>query len=75
MISRWLRRRAESRRIRVAGSATCLPVAWGVNLHVGGFDRKPHLAARVEGQLRDRCGRDVGQGGWLTVELEPDPVG
>lgn len=33
------------------------------------------MAARVEGQLGDRGGRDVHQGGWQAVEIEPDAVG
>src|SRR5215469_8587810 len=47
----------------------------GVDLQFGGFDGKPYLAARAEREFCYRRGCDVYQSGWLSVEVEPDPVG
>ena len=47
----------------------------GVNLKVGGLDREPYLAARVQRQLCDCCRCDVYHGLWLSVEVQPDAVG
>jgi hypothetical protein len=52
-----------------------LPVSGRVDLEVGGFGCEPHLAAGVELEFCycRRC--DVYQGRWLSLEVEPDPVG
>src|SRR5215813_10752366 len=69
---------AEEALARAAGR---LPVGSGrlavgarVNLELGGFDREPYLAAGAERQLCDGRGCDVHQGGWLSFEVDPDPV-
>src|SRR5215470_8253326 len=69
---------AEEALARAAGR---LPVGSGrlavgarVNLELGGFDREPYLAAGAERQLCDGRGCDVYQGGWLSFEVDPDPV-
>src|SRR5262249_55939732 len=69
---------AEEALARAAGR---LPVGSGrlavgarVNLELGGFDREPYLAAGAERQLCDGRWCDVYQGGWLSFEVDPDPV-
>ena len=52
-----------------------LAVGAGADLQFGGFDGKPYLAAGAERKFCYCCGCDVYQGGWLSVEVEPDPVG
>src|SRR5216683_5967873 len=47
----------------------------GVDLQLGGFDREPYLSAAAEREFCYRRGRDVYQGGWLPLQIEPDPVG
>ena len=46
-----------------------------VDLQVCGFDREPDSAAGAEGEVGDRCGGDVDEGGRPAVEVEPDAVG
>src|ERR1700722_8694054 len=54
--------------------SVCLEVGWEVDLQVGCFGGEPNLATRAERKLCYCRGCDVYQGGWLSLEVEPDPV-
>jgi hypothetical protein len=50
-------------------------VVAGVDLEIRGFDGEPNRAARPQRQVGHGRGCDVDQGGWLALQVEPDPVG